>query len=382
MCTYCVYHTCTACTIAERADPRPAARRPGDRSDGPPRPFAEIGSVPHRDRSARALRRLGRCRTPLRAEASIHLTKHAEKPEPATAVWPTTAPATPQWARRPMRWSARTRPGASPARTGTTPSDTGTSCPNLTQRHPALESSVEKIPEYQRFSSRSPIGSGPLRQIWTRGAHLRHLTRSRGRPVAGTPGTGAPVPTTTAQRQAHDSATDPDMSISRAASGEGRATSRRSHRAPAASWPESSPRVEFEEHDIPPKILSRLRGNLRSDDGTDAEIPEETLRTPQRSLVLFRTGAQLVLTTHDTPPFWTPLTQLPEISEAWLCEKRRRHPRHSERRTILIVTNGEEATMPHLLKNLGPVDFSRDDPSRTESDSTQQKARAQPRHRK
>ena len=123
-----------------------------------------------------------------------------------------------------MRWSARTRPGASPARTGTTPSDTGNSCPNLTQRHPALESSVEEIPEYQRFSSRSPIGSGPLRQIWTRGAHLRHLTRSRGRPVAGTPGTGAPVPTTTAQRQAHDSATDPDMSISRAASGEGRAT--------------------------------------------------------------------------------------------------------------------------------------------------------------
>ncbi|WP_026407332.1 hypothetical protein [Actinomyces gerencseriae] len=172
------------------------------------------------------------------------------------------------------------------------------------------------------------------------------------------------------------------MSISRAASGEGRATSRRSHRAPAASWPESSPRVELEEHDIPPKILSRLRGNLRSDDGTDAEIPEETLRTPQLSLVLFRTGAQLVLTTHDTPPFWTPLTQLPEVSEAWLCEKRRRHPRRSERRTILIVTNGEEATMPHLLKNLGPVDFSRDDPSRTESDSTQQKARAQPRHRK
>ena len=85
-------------------------------------------------------------------------------------------------------------------------------------------------------------------------------------------------------------------------------------------------RVELEEHDIPPKILSRLRGNLRSDDGTDAEIPEETLRTPQRSLVLFRTGAQLVLTTHDTPPFWTPLTQLPEVSEAWLCEKRRRHP--------------------------------------------------------
>ena len=280
----------------------PATRRPGDRSDGPPRPFAEIGSVPHRDRSARALRRLGRCRTPLRAEASIHLTKHAEKPEPATAVWPTTAPATPQWARRPMRWSARTRPGASPARTGTTPSDTGNSCPNLTQRHPALESSVEKSPEYQRFSSRSPIGSGPLRQIWTRGAHLRHLTRSRGRPVTGTPGTGAPVPTTTAQRQAHDSATDPDMSISRAASGEGRATSRRSHRAPAASWPESSPRVELEEHDIPPKILSKLRGSLRSDDGTDAEIPEETLRTPQRSLVLFRTGAQLVLTTHDTPP--------------------------------------------------------------------------------
>lgn len=29
--------------------------------------------------------------------------------------------------------------------------------------------------------------------------------------------------------------------------------------------------------------------------------------------------------------------------------------------------------MPHLLKNLGLVDFSRDGPSRTESDSTQQR---------
>ena len=56
MCTYRVYHTCTACTIAERADPRPAARRPGERSDGPPL---------RRDRFSSASRSVRACTSPL-----------------------------------------------------------------------------------------------------------------------------------------------------------------------------------------------------------------------------------------------------------------------------------------------------------------------------
>ena len=185
MCTHCLYHTCTACTITDGPEPLGAL---GGASDPPPL---------RRDRFSSASRSVRARTSPLGPVPYTVAGRSIDPPGEARGEARThdrgvaDHSAAPQWARRPMRWSARTRPGASPARTGTTPSDAGNSCPNLTQRRPALKSSVEKIPEYQRFSSRSPIGSGPLWRIWTRGAHLGHLTRSRGRPVAGTPGTGA-----------------------------------------------------------------------------------------------------------------------------------------------------------------------------------------------
>ena len=43
-------------------------------------------------------------------------------------------------------------------------------CPNLLQRRPGSGSAANKSAEYQRFSSRALVRSGPLQQIWTNGA--------------------------------------------------------------------------------------------------------------------------------------------------------------------------------------------------------------------
>ena len=40
-------------------------------------------------------------------------------------------------------------------------------CPNLLQRRPGPGSAAKEIAEYQRFSSGTPVRSGPLQQIWT-----------------------------------------------------------------------------------------------------------------------------------------------------------------------------------------------------------------------
>ena len=49
-------------------------------------------------------------------------------------------------------------------------------------------------------------------------------------------------------------------------------------------------RVDLEERDVPPEVLGEVRRLLKSEDGADAEIPEETLRSLQRSLVFLHTG--------------------------------------------------------------------------------------------
>lgn len=49
-------------------------------------------------------------------------------------------------------------------------------------------------------------------------------------------------------------------------------------------------RVELEERDVPPEVLVEVRRLLKSEGGTDAEIPEEILRSLQRSLVFLHTG--------------------------------------------------------------------------------------------
>ena len=43
-------------------------------------------------------------------------------------------------------------------------------CPNLLQRRPTTRSVARNSAEYQRFSSRTPMESRPLQQIWTTGA--------------------------------------------------------------------------------------------------------------------------------------------------------------------------------------------------------------------
>ena len=49
-------------------------------------------------------------------------------------------------------------------------------------------------------------------------------------------------------------------------------------------------RVDLEERDVPPEVLGEVRRLLKSEDGVDADIPEEILRSLQRSLVFLHTG--------------------------------------------------------------------------------------------
>jgi len=57
--------------------------------------------------------------------------------------------------------------GAEVVRVGLLGRSAAETCPNLLQRRSAARSVARRIAEYQRFSSRTPAGSGPLQQIWT-----------------------------------------------------------------------------------------------------------------------------------------------------------------------------------------------------------------------
>ena len=66
-------------------------------------------------------------------------------------------------------------------------------CPNLLQRHPGPGSMAGRSAEYQRSSSRFPVRSGPLQQIWTNSAAAAPPGRAAAGPMAtmtGTPTTG------------------------------------------------------------------------------------------------------------------------------------------------------------------------------------------------
>ena len=78
-------------------------------------------------------------------------------------------------------------------------------CPNLLQRRSAARSAARRSAEYQRFSSRTPMGSRPLQQIRTTGATAdlsgaagvappdRKVIRRGGDAGAGRRGAGSPA---------------------------------------------------------------------------------------------------------------------------------------------------------------------------------------------
>ena len=88
--------------------------------------------------------------------------------------------------------------GAEVVRVGLLGRSAAETCPNLLQRRSAAGSAARRSAEYQRFSSRTPAGSGPLQQIWTTRAAAGPCTDGgRGyHPAPGTPPGGRTRPRT------------------------------------------------------------------------------------------------------------------------------------------------------------------------------------------